>query len=924
MEISDVQSGLNDLLGLFSQIPDSLTTDINLSGDAISQSETLHSDLDTLNNEDISINADVVGNAEGDLTNLTGDVDNLNNMQLAIPVDATSLTELDGDANTAAVDIEGMGSAAEEASSTIVDAMTAADESINQVGSDASSAGGNISDMGSGAGTDTGTGTGTGTGLGVGIDAVGSTVGGIIGMAGLMEAQSALYDTNISIDKISTQTGIATGKMTDWVYAMTDAHFPAADAENYIEVLSQLGVPNEKLVDNAKAMNEIQIGTGASSASTIQFAADIAAMGGDLNNLSQYYGMAQYAQENVKGGMDAFATAARMLGPRLKDMGFTAEESAVIIADLSKKNAGNIRGMRKDLTDAHGSAEKLMGILGTTKGQVDQTSSSFTGLAGSTGESAQKLEHHADVTRANTSATQALNVTTDHATLATADWGGKLVGAAIPLGALTMGIGLASRALTKLKPEMTPSLWDVYWNMWRDAGKKVVDIIRGWGSSWGPEAEKSGQSIGKALEGGEAKTETFIGKLRNFGGKVWDNIKGWKTSWEGSAKNIDFVKDADGTFRMKSPGFIENVKGFGVKIGDTIRGWKFPKVNLGFLDDIGKGITSKLPDIRNIAGRVPTGVTEGITEKLPSLLGKAGGPAMIVTTVLQGLSGAGENWHKNIVQQTKEAFGIDMWQGLVWTMIPDNIKSFIAGRAWVFKLPFDSAVKFLGLDKLNISPEGFWTAIFGENAAKRFGDWLDTSISGPINHWFLDLPGKIVGWASGVPGAIEKPFNDAGDFLKNLPSNFMKWGGDAIQGLIDGIKSKIPGADGLDGALKQIGDHFPHSPPKTGALADITPGNMKSWMSTIADAGMKGFSDFKLNKVSLPSIPNISNSNISPNSVGSSQPINITADLTGLPSNTSDERAKSIGNNIGEGIGSNSILKGLISNGGKPNVIARK
>jgi hypothetical protein len=169
-------------------------------------------------------------------------------------------------------------------------------------------------------------------------------------------------------------------------------------------------------------------------------------------------------------------------------------------------------------------------------------------------------------------------------------------------------------------------------------------------------------------------------------------------------------------------------------------------------------------------------------------------------------------------------------------------------------------------------------------------------------------------------------FQDLANFLINLPANMNKWGRDIILGLINGIVNAIPG---LRQALSAIGINFPQSPPKEGPLAAVTAEGAESWTSNIAKGMTKGLSKFSL-KDSIGKLPSLSGmpnvSNATGMGQGSSQPsqFNITIDLKGLPSNTSDKQAKNIGNNIGTGLVENSVLKGLLSAGGKPNVTMRR
>ena len=70
--------------------------------------------------------------------------------------------------------------------------------------------------------------------------------------------------------------------------------------------------------------------------------------------------------------------------------------------------------------------------------------------------------------------------------------------------------------------------------------------------------------------------------------------------------------------------------------------------------------------------------------------------------------------------------------------------------------------------------------------------------------------------ASSVKGLMEQPIA----FIKGLPQQFMGWGKDMIQGLIDGITGMISKAgSAIKGVMDTISSFIPHSPAKRGPFS---------------------------------------------------------------------------------------------------------
>lgn len=195
-------------------------------------------------------------------------------------------------------------------------------------------------------------------------------------------------------------------------------------------------------------------------------------------------------------------------------------------------------------------------------------------------------------------------------------------------------------------------------------------------------------------------------------------------------------------------------------------------------------------------------------------------------------------------------------------------------------------------------------------------DYADSAGSGVIN--------TITSYLSGLPGQVWDLFlqtlatiaNFAGeafnrakaaglnilngiiDTVKNIPGQMYTYGQNILQGLIDGLKAKMgPFGD----ILQFITDHWPHSPPKTGPLTEITESGMRNWIGDIMDAGMDVMGNFNLNNVNT-GLPDVSGATLPGSGNNGSNTIQVNVDLSNA--NIGDvSEAKKIGDTVGESTG---------------------
>lgn len=212
---------------------------------------------------------------------------------------------------------------------------------------------------------------------------------------------------------------------------------------------------------------------------------------------------------------------------------------------------------------------------------------------------------------------------------------------------------------------------------------------------------------------------------------------------------------------------------------------------------------------------------------------------------------------------------VEVWNGITETIsgaidsivtffseLPDKIASFvesIPGRiAAFFDLLVDQALNILALGIAAIivfftdlpgQLVGALTALW-ETISTWFGSIRDRAIEifNNVVTFFQELPGKIEMFLASLPGRISAFFQQAKDgvvaklteminFVKGVPGKILSALGNVgtmllesgkriIQGLIDGISSKLGALrEKIASAVQTIRDHLPFSPAKTGPLS---------------------------------------------------------------------------------------------------------
>jgi hypothetical protein len=87
--------------------------------------------------------------------------------------------------------------------------------------------------------------------------------------------------------------------------------------------------------------------------------------------------------------------------------------------------------------------------------------------------------------------------------------------------------------------------------------------------------------------------------------------------------------------------------------------------------------------------------------------------------------------------------------------------------------------------------------------------------------------------------------------ISSLPGRMYSWGSHLISNFVSGITSQFPN---VLAALNWIKAHLPSSPPKMGPLSETTAKGWYDWTSSLVAAGMKGFDNFDIGSLNMPSV----------------------------------------------------------------------
>lgn len=694
-DISDIEEKLGGLVDLLNGLVDKLVN-IGVTVED-SQVEELETQLSGLDNQTLNETVDV---DESDIKETQTQLDSIDGQVLneTINVEDTGIEE-------ATTKLDQMGVAGEQASTQVTTSMDGAVKSVEELGTQSQDTAQKTEEIGN---KSTETGEKAEAGMNTALLAVAALT------AGLEIAAQEVQDLNIYFDKVSG--AIPEEEMRDWFADLTNAKFPIDEAKLYVTLLKQMGVTSQDvLAKGARDFNNIRLAVGASTDMMKKFASSVAVMGIDLANLPSAFNAIAYANANVIGGFDAYVQWMQKYDSAFKEMGLNIDQTAVIIAAATKKWGGGraaYQGLNEAMKEAGGNLDVLEEKLGMQAGTLDNASEMTAKYSG-------KIEKNADIARDHTTVLQQSGDVVDDVNLKYGD----LIETIGSLGAAFAGL---AGFLGLLAPKLL-SIWDDIWGTnWQKGyteqlsriiskiksfGSDIGAIIKGWAPSWGSEAGKSAEGIGKAIEG-NVERPSIWSKFKDFGARVRGFItKDWAI-WTDDAGRVtaDMVKGMDGTWTAKSPGFLEKIANFGRRV---------PQV----LSEAVSGVGLKLPSLERAGSLIPEGIGAGITKGLPKLLGKLGEPLTAVTLAAEGIYNYSDYLEQNPVEF--------MWNIVMlgtYDLLPQQIRDFLdAITGW-------------------LSPESLGKALLGESGYTDLTGWLTENISNPFREWvdsFWENVGKL-------------------------------------------------------------------------------------------------------------------------------------------------------------------------------------
>ena len=215
---------------------------------------------------------------------------------------------------------------------------------------------------------------------------------------------NGLNEARVSLSQLSTMTGVAEPQLQSVINDITNASFSHEDAFMYIKNLRQMQVDTENYGKSASDINAINEAFGLGARTTNSLATEMGVLGVDMNNVSSSFNALAYANENTKGGMENFFTFFRKYDSQLHEMGFSMDQTALIISGATQKYGGGraaLTGLSTALKDSGGDARALEQALDLQSGSLDNATQI-------TGQYEGKLEELASAESKNKTLSQQL------------------------------------------------------------------------------------------------------------------------------------------------------------------------------------------------------------------------------------------------------------------------------------------------------------------------------------------------------------------------------------------------------------------------------------------------------------------------------------------------------------------------------------
>lgn len=330
------------------------------------------------------------------------------------------------------------------------------------------------------------------------------------------------------------------------------------------------------------------------------------------------------------------------------------------------------------------------------------------------------------------------------------------------------------------------------------------------------------------------------GKITQWFGKLWETVSnGCKNIWQGI---VTFFTDT-------IPGAFESFKNFFAGIPAWWSGiWQtvsnfFSSTWNGILNNetvqsVVSTITGLWEGAKNTLKTIWNGISTIASSAWEIIKNAVLGPVLLLIDLVTGdftnlsndakkiwnniKTNATQIWTTLSTEITGIVTGLKNSIQQIWT----NIKQTVVTKATELKKGAQAVISGLPQALSNV-----WNSI--KNTASSIWNNIKSLITGSVKNiksdainGFKNMVSEIKNIMSKVTYTVKNGFQGAVTFLKNLPSNALKWGEDFIKGLEQGIKNEINNIiDAVQGLADDIRSYLHFSRPDRGPLRDY-----ENWM----------------------------------------------------------------------------------------------
>lgn len=642
------------------------------------------------------------------------------------------------------------------------------------------------------------------------------------GITGLGVASIAAFnEVDAGYDTIITKTG-ATGEALEELQGSMDKVFSElpidAEAAGVAigEVNTRFGSTGEVLEDLSKQFIEFAEINGVDLNNSI----------GQTDKIMEQFGVTSDQTANVLGlltakgqetglGVDILSSSVQKNGAVLKEMGLGLEQSIVFLSEMERNGVNAdaaMAGLKKSVanyTKEGKSAEESLKLTidsiknATTETEAMSIASEVFGNKGAPEMSRAIREGRLSVDDLSVSLKEYGNVVEDtfNATLDPPDQ------AKVALNNLKLaGADLGNSLLTTLQPTLALIVEKVKeFTQWfkglSDGQKELIIKIGALVAAIGPVLIV----IGK-LSAGFGSVVGIVGKVVG----LFSGGGGLVAALGTITGPVGIVVAAVGALVAIFATLFATNEDFRNKVGEI---WdQIQQIFSSVLEQI-KGIIQGFIDVANAIwenfGTKIMAVVSAAFDFIKTYIDSAMKVVKDVIDVVMGLING--DWER-------------VWSGLknLVSDVLNGIMNIISSWQQLVQKAFELLSSVLG---------NVWTAIKG--VALQAWEGLKTSVLGIVENiktgvinGFNNLKSGVTTTVGNVATAIKNGLGKAVDYVKGLPSQFLGWGKDMIQGLINGIKSKIGAVgDAVRGVANKVKNFLHFSRPDEGPLRDY-----ETWM----------------------------------------------------------------------------------------------